>query len=152
MYKRQTPYTAASYLVCVFVRAPSPSTTAVNIHLATVQQTAIIRLEPHCQILATRSEWKEVAETAVALPHSQECSKDIISPLLFFSSKEEFGDRPEIRNALQEKCRGRGGSSYRVDPRFVKKDVSHATQVRTRSHPTHAVAQETPDIYIPPDY
>ena len=39
------------------------------------------RLEPHFQISATRSGWKEVTETAVALPHSRECTKEPISAL-----------------------------------------------------------------------
>ena len=38
-------------------------------------------LEPHFQISATRAGWKEVTETAVALPHSRECTKELISAL-----------------------------------------------------------------------
>ena len=39
------------------------------------------RVEPHFQILATRSASKEGTETAVALPHSWECTKEPISAL-----------------------------------------------------------------------
>ena len=34
---------------------------------------------------------------------------------------EEFGARAELRNILEEKIRGRGGSSGRFDRRFGKK-------------------------------
>ena len=39
------------------------------------------RLEPHFQISATRSTWKEFTQTAAALPPSQECTKEPISAL-----------------------------------------------------------------------
>ena len=39
------------------------------------------RLEPHFQVSATRSRWKEVTETAVDSPQSRECTKEPISPL-----------------------------------------------------------------------
>ena len=52
-------------------------------------------LEPHFQISATRSGWKDVTETAVASPHSRECTKEPISPLLNIGSMEKFGARAE---------------------------------------------------------
>ena len=39
------------------------------------------RLEPHFQLSATRSASKEGTETAAALPHSRECTKEPISAL-----------------------------------------------------------------------
>ena len=53
------------------------------------------RLEPHFQISATRSGWKEVTETAVDLPHSRECTKEPISALPNYGLKEMFGARAE---------------------------------------------------------
>ena len=52
------------------------------------------RLEPHFPISAARSGWK-VTETAVASPHSRECTKEPISPLRNIGSKEKFGARGE---------------------------------------------------------
>ena len=79
------------------------------------------QLEPHFQISATRSGWKEVTETAVASPHSRACTKEPISPLCNIGLMEKFGSRAERRNILQEKLRGRGGSSCRFEHRFGKK-------------------------------
>ena len=73
------------------------------------------RLGPHFQLSATRSASKEGTETAVALPHSRECTKEPISALLNHGSKEKFGARSELRNVLREKMRGKGGSSCRFD-------------------------------------
>ena len=77
------------------------------------------RLEPQCHISATRSRWKETSESAVALPHSRECTKEPISPLPNNGSMENFGAK--LRNVLQEKLRGRGGSSCRFDRKIGKK-------------------------------
>ena len=68
------------------------------------------RLVTHFQISATRSGWK-ISETAVALPHSRECTKEPISALPNNGPMEKFRGRAELRNILQEKMRGRGGSS-----------------------------------------
>ena len=53
------------------------------------------RLEPHFQFSATRSASKEGTETAAALPHSRECTKEPISALSNYGSKEKFGARAE---------------------------------------------------------
>ena len=53
------------------------------------------RLEPHFQFSATRSASKEGTETAAALPHSRECTKEPISALPNYGSKEKFGARAE---------------------------------------------------------
>ena len=57
-------------------------------------------------------------ETAVALPQSRENIKEPISALPNYDSKGKFGARrAELRNILQGKWRGRGGSSCRFDHR-----------------------------------
>ena len=53
-------------------------------------------LEPHLQLSATRSALKDGKETAVALPHSRECTKEPISALPNYGSKEKFGARAEL--------------------------------------------------------
>ena len=73
------------------------------------------RLEPRFQSSATRSASKEGTETAAALPHSRECTKEPISALPNNGSMEKFGARAELRSVLQEKLRGRDGSSCRFD-------------------------------------
>ena len=73
------------------------------------------RLEPQCHISATRSRWKETSESAVALPHSRECAKELISALPNYGSKEKFGARAELLNVLQEKNMSRCGSNCQVD-------------------------------------
>ena len=65
----------------------------------------IKRLEPHLQLSATRSASKEDTETAVALPHSRECTKEPISALPNYGSREKFGAKAELRNVLQEKIK-----------------------------------------------
>ena len=64
------------------------------------------RLEPHFQFSATRSASKEGAETAVALAHSRECTKELISALPNIGLMGKFGARAELRNVLQEKKTG----------------------------------------------
>ena len=89
------------------------------------------RLVTHFQISATRSGWK-ISETAVALPHSRECTKEPISALPNNGSKKKLGAKEQLRNILQEKLRGRGGSSCRFDRTFGKKNfffVGNSTQV-----------------------
>ena len=46
---------------------------------------------------------KEDTKSAVALAHSQECTKELISGLPNFGSMETFGPRAEKRNVLGEK-------------------------------------------------
>ena len=65
------------------------------------------RLEPHCQLSATRSASKEGTETAIAWPHSRECTKEPISSLPNYGSKKKFGASAELRNVPQEKLRGK---------------------------------------------
>ena len=94
------------------VRAPVPSTIVKNVHAYSTRNGKLQRLEPHFQFSATRSGWK-VTETAVALRHSRECAKEPISALPNNTSMEKSGARAKLRNILQEKSRGRGGSSSR---------------------------------------
>ena len=75
------------------------------------------RLEPHFQRSATRSTSNEGTETAVALPHPRECTKDPISALPNNGSMGKFGARAELRNILQGKIRGRGALH---PPRFPR--------------------------------
>ena len=76
------------------------------------------RLAPHFQLSATRSALKEGAEIAATLLHSRECTKEPISALPNFGSKENFTARAELRDVLQKKLRGRGGSSCRFNRTF----------------------------------
>ena len=62
------------------------------------------RLEPHFPVSATRSRWKEVTETAVDSPQSRECTKEPISALPNYASKEKFG-----ATTVEQNC----GMSYR---------------------------------------
>ena len=83
------------------------------------------RLEPHFQLSATRSASKEGTETAVALPHSRECTKCPISALPNYGSKEKFGARAKLPD----------GSSCRFDGKIGNKNdsfVGNATQVPGR--------------------
>ena len=84
-------------------------------YLGTERNGKFKRMEPHFQLSATRSASQEGTETAFDLPHSRECTKEPIPALPNYSSKEKFGARAEIRNVLQEKLTGRGGSSCRFD-------------------------------------
>ena len=77
------------------VRTSTSSTAVKNILILgySTRNGTFKRLEPHFQISATRSGWKEVTETAVASPHSPECTKEPISPLRNIGSMEKFGAR-----------------------------------------------------------
>ena len=70
------------------------------------------RLDSHFQISATRTGSK-VTETAVALPHSRSAPRSPNLPCQIMDKK--FGARAELRNILQEKLRGTGGSSRRFE-------------------------------------
>ena len=102
--QRSTVYTVAAELrmkykiirkktgtTSTYERAPGPSTAVKNILGHSTRNGKFKRLEPHFQISATRSGWKEVTETAVASPHSRECTKDRISALRHNGSMEKFG-------------------------------------------------------------
>ena len=102
------------------IRAPVPSTAVKYILGYSTRNGKFKRLEPYFQISATGSASKEVTETAVALPHSRERTKEPISALPKYGFMEKFGARAERRNILQEKLRGRGGSSCRFEC-FLKK-------------------------------
>ena len=91
------------------------------------------RLEPHFQISATRSGWK-VTETAIALPHSRQCTQEPMPSLPNYGSRGKFGARAELRNMLQEKLIGRGGSSCRFDCVQNIFSVGNATQVSSSTH------------------
>ena len=80
-----------------------------------------MRPEPHFRLSATRSASQEGTKTAVALPHSRECIKEPISALSNYGSDGKLGARAESRNILQEKLRGRGGSSCPFDRKIGKK-------------------------------
>ena len=106
----------------------APCTTVENTLGYSTRNYKFKRLEPHFQLSATGSASKESTETAVALPHSRECTNKPISALPKNGSKEKFGARAELRNILQEHLIGRGGSSCRFDclQQFL---VGNATQV-----------------------
>ena len=81
-----------------YIRPPVLSTAVKNI-LSTwlrYRKQQIQVPETTFQISATRSGWKEVTETAVALSHSRECTKESISALPNYSPKKKFGGRAEI--------------------------------------------------------
>ena len=90
------------------------------------------RLEPRFQSSATRSASKEGTETAAALPHSRECTKEPVSALSKNGSMESFGDRTELRNILRAKNRGRGASSCRSDRKFGKQNKSKTWAMQHR--------------------
>ena len=113
------------------VRRPALSTTVKKILGYSTRNGKFKRLEPHFQLSATGSASKEGTETAVALPHSRECTKEPISALPNYGSKEKFGAKAELRSILQEKLRGRCGSSCQFDC-LQKFFVGSAAQV-TRS-------------------
>ena len=87
------------------------------------------RLEPRFQSSATRSASKEGTETAAALPHSRECTKEPISASPNNAQLEKFGSTEESWNILTEQIRWRGASSCRFDRRFGIFFVGNATQV-----------------------
>ena len=68
-------------------------------------------------------------ETAVALPHSCKCTKELTSALPNNGLMEKFGAEAELRNMLQEKLRGKGGSSCRFDCLQKQKNVGTATRL-----------------------
>ena len=80
------------------------------------------RSGPHFETTARRSGREDISEptTAVAFPQSREYTKEPISALPTNGSMEKFRARAQLRNILQEKVRGRGGSSCRFDRRFRK--------------------------------
>ena len=78
------------YDVYTNIRAPVPSTKVKIILGYSARNGKVKRLEAHFQISATRSGCKEVAETAVALPHSREYTKEPISSLPSYRFMEKF--------------------------------------------------------------
>ena len=64
------------------------------------------RLEPQFQVSATIWGWQRSRKLL-----SRECTKEPICALPNNRSMEKFGARAELRNIVQEKLRGRGGSS-----------------------------------------
>ena len=97
------------------MRAPAPST-AVNNRLGYRTRNGKLKcLEPHFQLSATGSDSKEVMQSAVALPHSRECTKEATPVLPNNGSKVKFGATAELRNIVQEKKRGKGASGCRFD-------------------------------------
>ena len=61
------------------------------------------RLEPYFQTSATRSAPKEDTKNAIALVHSRECTKGLISGLPIFGSIEKFGAGAEKRKVFPKK-------------------------------------------------
>ena len=59
------------------------------------------RLGPPFQLSSTKSASKEGRETAVASPHSRECTKEPISILPNYGSNEKFGARAELRMSFR---------------------------------------------------
>ena len=60
------------------------------------QKPNIKCLEPHFQISATRSGWKDISETVVALTYSRECTKETMSALPNNGSTQKFGARAKL--------------------------------------------------------
>ena len=101
--------------VTVLVRAPAPSTAVKNRLGYRTRNGKFKRLETHFQLSATGSDSKEVMQSAVALPHSRECTKEATPVLPNNGSKVKFGATAELRNIVQEKKRGKGASGCRFD-------------------------------------
>ena len=78
-----------------YERAPGPSTAVKNRVGYSTRNGKFKRLEPHFQLSATGSASKEVTETAVALPHQREFTKEPMSALPNYGFMEKFGARAE---------------------------------------------------------
>ena len=78
------------------MRTPARSTAVKNTLGYSTRNVKFKRLEPHFQLSATRSASKEGTETAVALSHSRECTKEPISALPNNGSMEKFGAKAEL--------------------------------------------------------
>ena len=85
------------------MQAAARSTAVKNILGYSTRNGKFKRMEPHFLLSATRSASKEGAETAVALPHSRECTKDPISALPNYGSKGKVGATAELRNKSYRK-------------------------------------------------
>ena len=84
--------------------SPARSTAVTNILDYSTRGSKFERPEPHFQLSATTSALTEGTETAVALPQSRECTKEPISALPNYASKEKFG-----ATTVEQNC----GMSYR---------------------------------------
>ena len=143
------------------VRAPARSTAVQNMldYSYCTRNGKFKRLGPHFQHTAMWSASKKGTETTVvALPHSRECTKEPISPLTNFGSKEKFGARAELRNILQETLRGslylsdlhiRGGFGCRFDRKNVKTKCGQCTTGEHTSTTRTATAARCP-VVTPP--
>ena len=107
--------------VTVLVRAPAPFTAVKNILGYSTRNGKFKHLEPHFQLSATASDSKEVMQSAVALPHSRECTKEPMPASPNYGSKVKFGVRAGLRNIVQEKmiCRCASGCQFECLQNFV---------------------------------
>ena len=103
-----------------------------QMYMTTVQETVNSTAWNHLfNFHGTKYASTGCAETAVALPHSRECTKKPVSGCLNDVSKGTFGVSAEIRNILQEKNRDEGGVSCRFDHITGKINVFYCGQCST---------------------
>ena len=111
----------------------STSSTAVKIHLSTVQETANSSAWNHIFQFRRRS-LDGKSRKLLSLPHTHESAP--WSPYLPCQIIHQ-GVGAEWRNILQEKLRGRGGSSCRFERRFGKNFLLWALQHKWVIHKQH---------------
>ena len=92
-----------------------------KIYLATVQETANSSAWNHIFNFQRRGPPRRRARKLLSRCCTHGTAKEPISALPDYGSKGKFGARAELRNILQEKLRGRGGSSCRFDRKIGKK-------------------------------
>ena len=117
--------------------------------MATVRERAHSSAWDHIFKFQKRGPPRRRARKLLSPCHSRECTKEPISALPNYGSKEKFGAKAELRNILQEKkkMRGRGGSSYRFDRKIGKKSFfcgqcnTGLTPYHRRSYPLTATVR-----------
>ena len=113
-------------------RVPGDTSTYVvsskkyTMYLATARETANSSAWNHIFYFQRRGPPRRRARKLLSLCHSRECTKDALPN---YNSKGKFGAKAELRNILQEKLRGKGGSSCRFDCLQKQKNVGTATRL-----------------------
>ena len=97
-----------------------PTSWAVKMYLATVQETANSSAWNHIFNFQRRGPCRRMAWKLQR--HSRECAREPMPALPNYGWKEKFAARAELRHVLQEKLRGRGGSSCRSDCVWAMQD------------------------------
>ena len=101
-------------------------------YLTTVQETANSSACNHIFNFQRRGPPRRRARKLLSLCHTHGSAPRNLICLAKYGSKENFGTRAELRNVLQEKLRGRGGSSCRFITAYKKK-------LRAMQHKWHLI-------------